>query len=294
MGYAQTQAHTQAQQPQGSQPGRPVHPQERNSAFSPIRLSTMPTPGDQTPPLHRGPSEKTLALSPGLPGLCPFSSPHRAPIHLFSYLNKRWDFFSFLCHHKEGGDANRQLNIHGARLPGTSVLRCCKKKRDFLRRRRLSHFPFQGAAGGHAAPGQGKAEGQGERQGPTHAHRALPSIAARLRPRLGTLRPRGLSEARPEAPTNGKGSPRLSSCCLGTTVPPGSARAADRRRSPKRAVDGGVRHILFLQVGTLLPPLAGAKASGRGAQGPASARPCPSPVPKPKQRQHRGFNPSAS
>lgn len=167
------------------------------------------------------------------------------------------------------------------------------KKRDFLRRQRLSHFPFQGGAGGHAAPGQGKAEGQGEIQGPTHAHRALPSNAARVKPRLRTLRPRGLPEARPGAPTNGKGNPQLSSCWLGTTVLPGSSWAAGRRRSPKRAVDGWVRHILFLQwllqVRTLLPPLARPKASGWGAQVPASARPCPSPVPKPKQRKHRGF-----
>lgn len=176
--YAQTQAHTQAQQPQGSQPGRPVHPQERNSAFSPIRLSTMPTLGDQTPPLHRGPSEKTLALSPGLPGLCPFSSPHRAPIHLFSYLNKRWDFFSFLCHHKEGGDANRQLNIHGARLPGTSVLRCCKKRGTFSGGRDSPTSLFKGQLVAMPLRGRGRQKGRGKGRDPrTHiapCHLSLP------------------------------------------------------------------------------------------------------------------------
>lgn len=100
----------------------------------------------------------------------------------------------------------------------------------------------KGEAGGRAATRQG------ERQGQTHAHHALPSNAARVRLQRRTLCPRRLSEACPEAPANGKGNPQLSSCWLGTTILPGSSWAADHRMSPKRAVDGWVRHIFFPSV----------------------------------------------
>lgn len=55
-------------------------PQEPASGYSPICHCTKPTPGDQTLLLQQGASEKTVALSKGLPGHCPFSSSHQVPI----------------------------------------------------------------------------------------------------------------------------------------------------------------------------------------------------------------------
>lgn len=54
--------------------------QEPASGYSPTCHCTKPTPGDQTLLLQQGSSEKTVALSKGLAGHCPFSSPHQVPI----------------------------------------------------------------------------------------------------------------------------------------------------------------------------------------------------------------------
>lgn len=167
-GRRETQRH---RQPEGSQPW-PAHPQVTARNASPQH------------PLQR--RRHCVRIRDHLKrllhsaGLRPFSSPHRVLTHLFSYANKRWDFF--LYNHKEGGDAHRQLNVHRACLPGTCVLHCCKKD-GLSQAAETLPLPFLRGAGGHVAPGQG------ERQGPMHAHHALLPNAAWASPWLRTLCP---------------------------------------------------------------------------------------------------------
>lgn len=170
------------------------------------------------------------------------------------------------------------------------MLHCCKKKRDFLRQQRLS--PFQGGSWWSCR------YQAGERQGQTHAHRALPSNAAWVRLQRRTLYPHRLSEACPEAPANGKGNPQLSSCWLGTTVLPGSSWAADRRMSPKRAVDGWVRHIFFPSVtapgGDPASATSQTQRQWPGSTGPSLSPLLPLSRPQAEATQAPELHPSAS
>lgn len=120
--------HTQARQPQGSQPGLAVHPQEQAPGQ---HLSTAPTPGEQTAPLARGPRGKAGSLGRGLGGLHPFSLP---PLNSYSFIflnEQKMGFFfsSFLYSHKERRRCQPATphSMHKKRVPGTSVPLCCKK-----------------------------------------------------------------------------------------------------------------------------------------------------------------------
>lgn len=117
--------YTRAWQPQGSWPGWPVHPSQLTtrsaSAQYPLQETRHCLCNRDHPKrlLHSAGASRDFALS-----LHPIDC-----LFVFLFEQKMGIiFFPFLYNHKPAGDANRQLNVHGACLPGTSGFLYCKKR----------------------------------------------------------------------------------------------------------------------------------------------------------------------